>query len=64
MQFLPKFQLQLSEKKKLFKICMEAQKILNSQKKKKAGGTIPHFKLNKSSKTDTWANETKLRAQK
>ena len=43
---------------------MEAQKILNSQKKKKAGGTIPHFKLNKSSKTDAWANETKLRAQK
>ena len=29
---------------------MEAQKILNSQKKKKkkAGGTVPHFKLNKS----------------
>ena len=30
---------------------MEAQKILNSQKKKKkekAGGTVPHFKFNKS----------------
>ena len=50
MQFLSRFQLQLSEKKKLKNLYVSTEDPEQPpHPQKKAGGTVPHFKLNKSS---------------